>query len=185
MLGRLINALLATLGAAAAGQAPAFQAQYRQQLAGRLDQARQDIAQLLREAEARGQTPEQFLQRAEQESGAYTRILVEDSRITLQAYQRLQEAYGALSNSDPVSRPFILLQHLDPKIASSVASHFQPALPLNLEGLAYAGIGLLIGVAFAALLEYAGRSIMRSLRRMKGKPYHGGQHSSSFRQQGH
>lgn len=71
MLGRLTNALLATLGAAATGQAPAFQAQYRQQLAGRLDQARQDIAQLLKEAEAKGQTPEQFLQRAEQESGSY------------------------------------------------------------------------------------------------------------------
>ncbi|MGM0560169.1 MAG: DUF2937 family protein [Pseudomonadota bacterium] len=184
MLGRLTNALLATSGAAAAGQAPAFQAQYRQQLAGRLDQARQDLAQLLKEADAKGLTPEQFLQRAEKEAGAYTRSLVADAHSTLDTYRNLQEAYNALSQSTLVSRPFILIQHLDPQITGSVVSHFQPALPLNMEGLAYAGIGLLIGVAFAALLEYAGRRILHSLRRMKGKPHHGGQHGSTLRQQG-
>lgn len=183
MLARLINALMATIGAVVAGQAPAFQAQYRQQLAGRLDQARQDLSHLLKEAEAQGLTPEEFLQRAEQEAGSYTGILIADARSALETHQRLQEAYDALTQGDALTRLIALFQHLDMQIARSVISHFQPALPLTVEGVAYAGTGLLIGVAFAALLEYAGCAILRRLRKMKGNTHNGGQHATSFRQQ--
>lgn len=174
MLGRITNALLASLGAATAGQAPAFQAQYRQQLAGRLEQARADLSSLFNDARARGLTPEEFLERARLESGPYTRTLLEDAKQALADHQRLEAAYEALRLSDPVNRPFVFLEHLDPQIARSAIAHFQPALPLSLEGLVYAGTGLLIGVAFAALLEYAGRSIYRSLRQMKRTRQDGG-----------
>lgn len=175
MLWRIANALFGCLGAAAAGQFPTFQVQYRQQLAGRLEQVRADLSNLFNEARDKGLAPEEFLERASRESGSYTRILLEDAEQALADHQRLEAAYEALLLSDSLSRPFLFLQHLDPQIARSVAAHFQPALPLTLEGLVYAGLGLLIGVAFAALLEYAGRSLFRSLRQLKRKDQDGGQ----------
>lgn len=175
MLWRVANALFGCLGAATAGQFPAFQVQYRQQLAGRLEQVRSDLSNLFDEARDKDLAPEELLERASRESGPYTSILLEDAEQALADHHRLESAYEALLLSDPLNRPFLFLQHLDPQIARSVAAHFQPALPLTLEGLVYAGLGLLIGVAFAALLEYAGRSLFRSLRQLKRKDQDGGQ----------
>ena len=63
MIGRLTNGIFAAGGAAGLSQFPAFFAQYRQQLAGRLAQARADLAEVREAAAALGLSPQEYLAR--------------------------------------------------------------------------------------------------------------------------
>ncbi len=156
MIGRVMNGVFGAGGAGLLSQFPAFFAQYRQQLAGRLEQARADLSRVTEEAAALGLSPEAYLSRAEAEGGQFTRVLVEGARETLDTLQRLEAAYQAFTAATAVGRPIIFARHFDGAIADSTLLHFQPAVPLTLEGLAYAGGGLLLGLGLLALLEWLG-----------------------------
>jgi hypothetical protein len=71
---------------------------------------------------------------------------------------------AVLTQAPAGSRPFVLLRHLDADIAAATADRFMPAAPLGLEGLLYAGIGALLGLAALA----AGRAVARHARRRLG-----------------
>ncbi|MEX0760083.1 MAG: DUF2937 family protein [Tistlia sp.] len=171
MIGRIVNGVFGAGGGALLSQFPAFFAQYRQQLAGRLAQARADLSRVTEEAAALGLSPEQYLDRAEAEGGQFTRVLVEGARQTLEALERLQAAYQAFATATPLGRPVVFARHVDQEILDSTAAHFQPAVPLTPEGLVYAGTGLLAGVALLALLERLGLLSLRAtgLRRPRPK----------------
>lgn len=156
MIGRVMNGLFAAGGAAGLSQFPAFFAQYHQQLAGRLAQARADLSEVTEAAAKLGLTPEQYLARAEAEGGQFTRVLVAGARETLAAIERLQAAYDAFAVAAPLGRPFAVARHLDREVLDSTLAHFEPAVPVTPEGLVYAGIGLLLGVGLLALLERLG-----------------------------
>ena len=77
----------------------------------------------------------------------------------------LQLAQDSLSSSGTYARPFAFIRTLQPDIAWNTLAEYQPAMPLSLEGLAYAGAGLIIGTAFGALLA-AGLRAMTGRKRM-------------------
>lgn len=162
MIGRLMNGLCGAGGAALLSQFPAYFAQYRQQLAGRMAQARADLTRVAEDAARLGMSPEAYLDRAESEGGQFTRVLVEGARETLAALERLRAAYEAFAEATPLGRPVVFVRHLDQEIADSTLAHFQPAVPLTPEGLAYAGTGLLAGVGLLALLEWLGLLSLRA-----------------------
>ncbi|SMF00327.1 Protein of unknown function [Tistlia consotensis] len=162
MIGRVINGVFGAGGAALLSQFPAFFAQYQQQLAGRLAQARADLSQVTEEAARLGLSPDEYLAKAEADGGEFTRVLVEGARATLHALDKLQAAYEAFSIATPLGRPVAFVQHFDPTIADSTMANFQPAVPLTIEGLIYAGTGLLLGVALLALLEWLGLLSLRA-----------------------
>jgi hypothetical protein len=162
MIGRVINGLFGAGGAALLSQFPAFFGQYRQQLAGRMAQARADLARVTEEAAKLGLSPEAYLDRAEAEGGQFTRVLVEGARATLEALERLRSAYDAFAQATPLGRPVVFARHFDQEIADSTLAHFQPAVPLTPEGLVYAGTGLLVGVGLLALLEWLGLLSLRA-----------------------
>lgn len=162
MIARLTNGLFGAGGAALTSQFPAFFAQYRQQLAGRLEQARADLSQVTEEAARLGLSPQEYLARAEAEGGQFTRVLVEGARQTLAALERLQAAYEAFSIATPLGRPIAFARHFDAEILDSTVDHFQPAVPLTPEGLIYAAAGLLAGVGLLALLERLGVLSLRA-----------------------
>lgn len=171
MIGRFFNGIFGAGGAALTSQFPAFFAQYRQQLAGRLAQARADLSQVTEEAARLGLTPQEYLARAEAEGGQFTRVLVEGARQTLTALERLQAAYEAFSIATPLGRPIVFARHFDAEVLDSTAAHFQPAVPLTPEGLVYAGLGLLIGIGLLGLLEWLGiLSLRASKLRRRPKP---------------
>ena len=149
MIGRLANALFGGAGALAAGQAPAFYAQYLQRLGGRLDQAVAAVERVRADAAARGETLEDYI--ALSLSDASTRVQIRDA---------LREAYTALTVARPLERPLVFVEHLDTGLAQATLNDFAPALPVSLEGLIYAGAGLLIGLGLLAGLETVGRGIV-------------------------
>jgi hypothetical protein len=153
LLARLANGLFAAAGAAGAAQFPAFYRQYLQHLSGRLAQAREDLAPVVADAEKRGLSLGEYLDRAAAEGGELTGTLVAGYRSTYQAFERLREAHQALSAAGPLERPIALARHLDVRIAEGTLEAFAPALPLSVEGGGYALAGLLLGLLLVWGLE--------------------------------
>jgi hypothetical protein len=153
VLGRIANGLFAAAGAACAAQVPAFYRQYLQHLSGRLAQAREDLAPIVQDAEARGMSVGAYLDKAAGEAGELTGTLVAGYRSTYAAVQRLDDAHAALSAAGPLERPLALARHFEVKIAQGTLESFGPALPLSAEGGAYALAGLLLGIAVLWTLE--------------------------------
>lgn len=160
MIGRLANALFGGAGALAAGQAPAFYAQYLQRLGGRLDQAVAAVERVRADAAGRGETLEDYI--ALSLSDASTRAQEAGQRAleAVQIRDALREAYAALTVARPLERPVVFVEYLDTGLAQATLNDFAPALPVSLEGLIYAGAGLLIGLGLLAGLETVGRGIV-------------------------
>lgn len=164
MIGRLVNGAAAVAGSAGLSQLPAFLVQYRQHLAGRLEQARADLARVFAAAREQGLTPAEYLTRAAAEGGSFSRTVVEDARETLAAFERLLEAYEALSLASPSARPLAFVEHAEPELVEAVLANFTPTVPLSQEGLIYAAVGLFAGVLLVALCEGGLRVLVRVCR---------------------
>jgi len=164
MLTRILNGLCAAAGAGGAAQFPAFYRQYLQQVSGRAAQAAEDLRPVIADAEARGLTVPDYLAQAAGEGGALTGTLVAGYRGAWETLRRLEEAYAALSGADVLARPVAFARHFDGGIAVRTFQDFAPALPLTTEGLAYAGVGALVGIAAAWGLEAPARAWRRRRR---------------------
>lgn len=142
----LWNGIFAVGGAAAVSQAPAFMQQYLQRLGGTVDGMR-------RAAETLDQVPAQLsLQIA-----------------TLHTHET------ALRTATPLTRPYVLLRDLDQRVLDGTLATFEPAVPLTLEALVYAAIGMVLAVLLGGLLAWLMSSLLwRPLFRPKQSRIHGG-----------
>lgn len=126
----LLGSATAAVVALSASQFLAFVQQYRQRLGGHLDEARRNLSEV--------------------ESGALYQSLDAASRQTVLAdvnvrVDALQVADAALRDAGLFARPYAFARHFDRDIAAATLTDFQPALPLDIASLSYAGIGLLLG----------------------------------------
>ena len=149
MIGRILDGLVAIVGATGFAQFPAFYQQYLQRLGGRLDQARQDVARTLADATAEGKTLE-----------AYIRDLGESGS----AAAAQQSAYAALSDAEVWQRPLVFTQHFRPGVAEDAMEAFQPAFPVSLEGLVYAAVGMILGLILLAGCDHGCRKVVHRFR---------------------
>jgi phage tail tape-measure protein len=147
---RLPQGLSAALGGLAASQFPAFFDQYLQSLGGRLDQARVHAQRIAETARDQGLSLEAYLRRFADNADPVVQSQAEVMASALADEARLSTAFATLSQAPAGFRPLVLLRHLDADIAAATAERFMPAAPLGLEGLVYAGIGALLGLAALA-----------------------------------
>ncbi len=161
---RLPQGLSAALGGLLTSQFPAFFDQYVQSLGGRLDQARVHAARLAETARDQGLSLAAYIRRFADNADPVVRAQAEVMASALADEARLGNAFAVLTRAPAGSRPFVLLRHLDADIAAATADRFVPAAPLGLEGLLYAGLGALLGLAALA----GGRSLTRHARRRLG-----------------
>lgn len=153
MLSRLLTGICAVAGTFAGAQFPAFYTQYLQHVSGRLTQVMRDLRPIIQDAQARGLDVSTYLSRAAAESGDYTKQMVQSD---IQAYgdlKDLEAAYTALSNAGTAMQPVAFARHVSLTDAEIVLRHYTPSLPLSMEGIAYGGTGLLIGLVAAWVLE--------------------------------
>ena len=162
MLSRLINALLASVGAALFSQIPEFIQQYTQRLGGAVDALSEARRRIAAEATAFGRTTEAHVAQALASGDPELRARGARDAGTLADFDRLSAAYRALSDSDGILRLRHFIETFDESLARSTLEIFRPAVPLTLENLAYAGIGLVLGIGAAWLVE-------RSLGRLLGR----------------
>jgi hypothetical protein len=156
---KIIDRALCVIGAVGCAQLPEFMQQYLQRLGGHLDEARRLLESFTKVARESGLSLSDYIARllanqdvAVVKTGAVIRDLA--ARV-----DELAAAESALRGATVWTRPWVWMQHLDGGIASGTWQVFRPAVPTTLEGLVYAGIGVVL-----ALTIYHG-AIMWPLRR--------------------
>jgi len=157
--------LSAVLGGLVTSQFPAFFDQYLQSLGGRLDQARVHAQRIAESARDQGLSLEAYLRRFADNADPVVQAQAEVMTSALADEARLESAYSVLTQAPAGFRPFVLLRHLDADIAAATADRFMPAAPLGLEGLLYAGLGALLGLAALT----GGRTLARRARHRLGQ----------------
>lgn len=150
MIGRILSAGCAAVGAGSFAQFPEFYQQYLQRLGGRLDQARLDLKRLMEDAAILGRSVEAYIQELFASGTEAAEFAARREQERLDGARELEQAYQALSQAGPMERPVAFLRHVDPEIAEATWAQFAPAVPVTLEGFAYAAAGLLLGLLVAA-----------------------------------
>lgn len=147
----LVDRVLCVLGAVGLSQAPEFFQQYLQRLGGHLDEARMRVAQYEAVAQQSGITLGQLIETTKAqpvEPVAKLGRVIEDAETRMHS---LAAAETALREASLWERPFVFMANLDLDIASGTWAVFKPAVPITLEGLIYAAVGMVL-----ALVIYQG-----------------------------
>ena len=156
MFTRLIYSLFAAAGGAGFSQFPEYLVHYRQRLGGRIDQARERVAEITDDAAARGMSIPDYIESfLASDPHSLEGQRMHDSFFKL---ADMEAAYQALGSATTLQRPIVFLQHLDTGLVGATLNDFAPAVPLTQEGLVYGGIGILAGLLLC-------RGTRRMLRR--------------------
>ena len=150
---RLADGIGAVAGAASLSQFPEFYQQYMQRLGGRLDQALVHRERILAAAREHALTAEEYVRRLLDNADPVAKSEGYNAAAALADAERLQTMHAALMHADPLRRPIVMAQYLDPDLAGATFDQFVPAVPLSLEALVYAAIGMVLGVMLIAAAE--------------------------------
>ncbi|MDA0241390.1 MAG: DUF2937 family protein [Proteobacteria bacterium] len=137
-LDSLGGAIFAGVFFAAASQFAEFVQQYTQRLGGHLDEARRyasGVADTDRHQAMNPTTRESLVNEA-------------SNRVS-----EIEQAHQAISDADIFSLPWEFFRHFDYGVASRTWEQFSPAVPVDLEGGVYAGIGILLGLFVYELVK--------------------------------
>jgi DUF2937 family protein len=144
----LLDRVILLVGVVAAGCVPGFIVQYRQRLAGRLDQVMLDLApfQVIADREHNGSLAELIryhLQSSDptfHQEGAALQAMVDSA-------ERLRAMMQGL-NTDLAHQFAYLLTHSDHSLMQATWGEYRPGFALDLQGVAFA---LIVGVTLWAL----------------------------------
>lgn len=170
--GKIIDRLCIVAGAFLGSQIPQFMQQYTQRLAGHVAELHHLLEQLRKTASNSQKSLDQYVQKFVSSPDADFASQGAFMQGILQRWDELNQALVQLSQSPAWTRPFVFFKELQPDIAQSTFATFQPGINLNLEGLCYAGIGILIGWAFFQLISKCFSAFWSFLKNLspKSKP---------------
>lgn len=140
----IADGLAAVVGAALSSQIPEYVQQYMQRLGGHRDEAARHLLTL----RTQGVSASDVLL-ASAEARAMT----------------LAQALDALGSASDLARPIVFSRIMDPVIARATLDAFRPAVPLTVEGLVYAGVGLLVALLLLHLIAMPFVWLIRGRRR--------------------
>ncbi len=154
MITRALTLAGGLTAAAATSQFPEFSQQYAQRLGGAVDALAEVVADFDASAAAEGLSRDQAL---EQMRGTdfITRRRADMER-TFARHDRLRADLQALRGQGPFMRAYHAARMTDGDVARAAWTDFQPAVPFNMAGALFAGLGFLLGLitmtaAFAVL----------------------------------
>lgn len=138
-------------GAAALSQFPEFSQQYVQRLGGAVDELSRVVADFDASAKAEGLTRTAAL--AQMQGTPFVERRRADMERTLARHDRLTRDLAALRAAGPFTRAYEAARLTDPDLVRATWGDFRPALPLTVEGVVFAGVGLVLGwLGMGALL---------------------------------
>jgi hypothetical protein len=149
----LIDRIVAVLGAIGFSQFPGFMRHYTQRLGGHLAEAERNL-QTWRDVAAKAGIPDIQTLVHTYLSSDKVEVLEAGRKCAADVTRsgQLENALSAITSASPWSRPVAFMTHLDPDVARSTASDFAPNVPLDLESLIYAVVGLvLVSLVYAGL----------------------------------
>lgn len=145
MVARMVTLVGGLAGAASLSQFPEYSQQYTQRLAGAVDELTRVVDDFDRSARAEGLSRQDALQSM---SGTdFVERRRQDMTNTIARKARLEADLAALRNAGPFTRAYQATHIDDAEIARRAAQDFKPAMPLTFEGLTFAGVGLILGMA--------------------------------------
>lgn len=167
---KLFSRIFIVLGALFFLQLPLFINAYTQQMVGRVAELRLQKEALLKIAQQSGKTLDQYVYKFLNSTDADFHGQGEWMQASLNRLQSLTEALTSLQNATLWQKPFIFLKTINLEIGKATLNHFEPGLPLTLEGALYvlfgAGLGWLVFFAFRQLF----RALMSPFRKQKEAP---------------
>jgi hypothetical protein len=148
---------LGILGGLALGfalsQFPEYAQQYVQRLGGAVDELRIIVEDFDRGAAEAGLTRDQALARFAGVNDSFIAGRGEAAAATIARYETLSATLSEIRGASGWERFVHLPDYLDSEVGRRALADYQPALPVTLEGFAYAGVGFAIGyVALSALV---------------------------------
>jgi hypothetical protein len=168
LLRRLALAIGLLFGVLAT-QAPEFAQQYRQRLAGAVDELSRVVATFDKEAHGENLTPDEAMRRLDENRDPLARergqAMAED-KVRL---ARLQDALAAYTDTAPVRRLVGFFESFDATIARRAWSDFQPAVPTTFEALAVGLVGLALGWAATHLVVWPARRHLARRREARAR----------------
>jgi Protein of unknown function (DUF2937) len=154
--GGFLDRVFSVGGAFIFSQIPFFIQQYQQNLSGRLDELTKHVQQMRDAAKLSGKTLHQyivkFLQSGDADFSRQGQIIQE----MVDRWKELTNSSLALNEASPLTRPWEFVSHFNLEIAQSTLKSYSFGLPLTIEGLCYALVGMGAGYAlFKGLSKYA------------------------------
>lgn len=168
LLLRRIALAIGVLCGLAATQAPEFAQQYRQRLAGAVDELQRVVSTFDAEAAAENLTPEKAIDRLQVNVDPLARQRGHDIADDKARLSRLQDALTAFTSGAPVRRLVTFFTDFDPGVARRAWGDFQPAVPTTAEGFVVGGVAWILGWLATHLAAWPLRrraSIRRGRRR--------------------
>lgn len=150
MILRAITLAGGLAGGAVTSQFPEYSQQYLQRLGGAVDALEQVTADFDMTAQSVGLSRADAL--TQMTGTAFMDRRRVDMTTTFQRYESLSDALVRLEGQGPFMRAYYLPQMRDAQIAKAAWDVYQPALPLNLAGMIFAGVGFVIGAVGLGLL---------------------------------
>ncbi len=147
MLRRRFALAIGLLFAVCASQLPEYVQQYRQRLGGAIEELKRIVAQFDIEAQAQSLTREQGITRLEGNVDPLVQARGIDMQTEVDRERRLETQQQAFAEAGPISQYWVLVERLDPTLASQAYAIYQPALPLTPSGFVAGAVGLVAGWA--------------------------------------
>lgn len=151
MIIRALTLVGGLIAGAGASQFPEFSQQYAQRLGGAVDALSEVVADFDASAVSEGLTRRQALEQMQGTNFIERRRL--DMERTFDRHAVLSEDLKLLKDAGPFTRAYNATRFRDGDVANAAWEAYEPAVPLNLTGAIFAGIGFLVGwVSFGAVL---------------------------------
>ncbi|MEM6372412.1 MAG: DUF2937 family protein [Pseudomonadota bacterium] len=152
------------IGGASASQFPEFAQQYTQRLGGSVDALQQVVQDFDASATRAGLTRQAALE--ELHGSVFLEARRTDMTQTFARYDRLRGDLDVLEQAGPFMRAYHAARMTDRDIARAAIGSFQPAVPLDMAGIGFAGTGFVAGlIAVRAALGLLLWPIRRGIRR--------------------
>ena len=142
-----IGLLFALIGV----QGPEFAQQYRQRLAGAIDELKREVAEFDAEATGQSLTRDQAVQRLKTNSDPIARERGAAAEADEARLARLQDAFTALKDEPALQRLVTFVKDYDPEVAARTLADYEPAAPTSGEAFVVGGVAGAIGWALTHL----------------------------------
>jgi hypothetical protein len=166
MLVRRLALAIGFLFALIGVQGPEFAQQYRQRLAGAIDELQRAVTEFDAEAGRQSLSPEQAVARLQTNADLLARERGDAAADNQVRLARLSQEFADMRNSPSVSRLWTFVTDFDPETASRTLSDYEPAAPTTSEAFIVAAVTGVLGWGLTHLTAWP---IRRTFRGKMGK----------------
>ncbi len=170
-VGGLLDRVVAAVGAVLFSQIPAFVTHYLQRLGGHVDEAARNVRTWQEIADKlTGGRLDALIRLGQASHEEFGKEAARKCAEDIARHDALRQALEAIESAPAWLRSPTFLCHADGEIARAAARQFTPNVPMDLESLVYAVIGLVLAFLLFTLAKRGVVGIGRGLRRRLARP---------------